>query len=154
MRKAISLLALVLLTACGSVSAGGSGALPADVGGLGQDCGQGGHLAEQISTDARSYSMGAPITVTLTATNTSAAPCASPFGCFQAIEVDSEAGTAVWQTPKVARPCPFLVRLLSPGETASAQVKVDAQLGAGVYSVTGPGKPLQDELGRSYFRVV
>jgi len=154
MTRAITVLALLLLTGCGSVGAGGgSGPLPSDVGGLGQDCGQGGHLAERISTDSRSYASGAIITVTLTATNTSSAACAAPFGCFPAVEVDNLAGTAVWRTPRVVRPCALLVRLLPPGESVSDAVKVDARLAAGVYSVTGPGKPLQDALGRSYFRV-
>ena len=150
------MLALLLLAACGSAGPGtgsGSGPLPSDIGGLGQDCGQGGHLAEQISTDSRAYPPGATITVTLTATNTSPAPCAYPFGCFPAIEVDNAAGASVWRTGRTVQPCAMLVRLMMPGESASAQVKVDTSLAPGVYSVTGPEKAARDALGRSYFRI-
>src|SRR5207248_3451264 len=138
MTRAITVLALLLLTGCGSVGAGGgSGPLPSDVGGLGQDCGQGGHLAERISTDSRSYASGAIITVTLTATNTSSAACAAPFGCFPAVEVDNLAGTAVWRTPRAVRPGAPRSRLLPPVEAAGTPGRVAAGRGAGASGVPG-----------------
>jgi hypothetical protein len=155
MTRALAVLAVLLLSACGSAvgTGAGSGSLPSDVGGLGVDCGQGGHLAERIGTDSRDYSPGQTITISLTATNTSSAACAYPFGCSPAVEVDNAAGVAAWRTGRVVQPCAMLVRLMMPGESASTEVKVDSALSPGVYSATGAGRPLQDQLGRSYFRV-
>jgi hypothetical protein len=144
-----------LLVACGSAT-GGTGCpsqLPHDAGGVGADCGTGGHLAERISTDSRTYAPGAPITVTVSVTNDSSSPCGAPTACPPVpVVIEDSAGHQVWATPQLGRPCPALARLLSPGESVSYPQTITTTLRSGAYSVTGT-KENAAAYGRSYFGV-
>ncbi len=149
-------LAAVLLGACGSASGAGCGyPLPADTIGLGQACGNAGHLSEQISTDLRTYSPGTVIVVTVNVTNTSAEGCAAPTACPPLrVVIEDANGKEAWTPPNVRQVCPALARLLQPGESVAYTVKTDGlTLPTGAYSVTGPQPETVAGYGRYYFTV-
>jgi hypothetical protein len=151
-----TVLAALLLAACGSATGGVPCAspLPADVAGGGQACSGSGRLAEMIKTDARSYSPGARIVITVTATNQSSGACAAPTACPPLpVAIYDSSGKQVWAPPQLGRPCPALVRLMSPGETVSYPVTVSGlTLGTGLYSVSGRTDQAA-AYGRAYFTV-
>jgi hypothetical protein len=158
MRIAVAFVAL-LLTACGSTSGiPCTSPLPADVAGQGIACGAGGHLAEGITPDKRTYRPGSPVVFTLTATNVSTEDCAAPAvsaGCPPLrLVVEDGNGAQVWATPNVpAIACPMLARLLRPGESASYPLTAAGlNLSTGVFSVSGQGKD-SGAYGRAYFSV-
>src|ERR1700694_1901732 len=148
--------AAALLVACGST--GGAGGCttspPADIAGQGQACGTAGHLSESISTDLRTYSPGAPIVITVTATNTSNEGCAAPTACPPLpVVIDDANGRQAWKTPNVPQVCAMMVPLLRPGESVSYAAKTDGlTLPVGTYSVTG-NQTTAAAYGRSYFAV-
>lgn len=155
MKQALALLSL-LLAACGSSSGTFSclASRPADVAGAGVACGGSGHLAERISTDLPNYTRGAPITITVTATNDSSVGCGAPTACppLAAVIVNAQ-GVQIWSTPNVRAACPALAILLSPGQSVSYPVTATGlDLPAGVYSTTGPPAQVA-AYGRSYFTV-
>jgi hypothetical protein len=155
MRIAVVIVAL-LLVACGSTAGTGCASpLPSDVGGLGTDCGTAGHLAERIATDLRTYSPGAPITITVTATNTSSEPCGAPTACPPLpVVVEDSSGRQVWSPPNLRQVCPALARLLLPGESVAYVAKTDGlSLPAGIYSTTGARPDTANAYGRTYFSV-
>ena len=154
MKLTIALFSL-LLAACGSASGAGCAAsLPPDVAGTGVACGGNGHLSERISTDLRRYAHGAPITITVTATNDSSVGCGAPTACppLAAVIVNAN-GVQIWSTPNVRLACPALAILLSPGQSVSYPVTAGGlDLPPGVYSTTGPPDQVT-AYGRSYFTV-
>lgn len=155
MRIAVAFTALVLV-ACGSnAGTGCASPLPSDVGGLGASCGTAGHLAERIATDLRTYSPGALITVTVTATNTSTEPCGAPTACPPLpVVIEDSSGKQVWSPPNLRQVCPALARLLLPGESVAYTAKTDGlSLPTGVYSTTGTRPDAVDAYGRTYFSV-
>jgi hypothetical protein len=148
--------AAALLVACGSTG-GASGCTtspPADAAGRGEACGTAGHLSERISTDLRSYSPGAPIVITVTATNTSNEGCAAPTACPPLpVAIDDANGRQAWTTPNLRQPCPAMARLLRPGESVTYTAKTDGlTLPVGTYSATG-NQSTAAAYGRSYFTV-
>jgi hypothetical protein len=154
MRTAFALAAL-LLAACGSTGADVCASpLPADVAGQGRACGAGGHLAERITTDQRTYTPGSAIVITVTATNDSKEGCAAPTACPPLrVVVDDGNGTQIWTTPNVRAVCPALARLLGPGESVSyPQTATGLNLPAGAFSVSGPAQDAA-AYGRSYFAI-
>lgn len=158
MRIAVTFFAF-LLAACGSTGgAPCTSSLPADVAGQGIACGVGGHLAEGITPDKRTYTPGSAVVFTLTATNVSSEDCAAPAvsaGCPPLrLVVEDGSGTQVWATPNgPAIACPMLARLLRPGESASYPLTAAGlNLPAGVFSVTGQAQDA-GAYGRSYFSV-
>jgi hypothetical protein len=155
MRIAIPFIAL-LLVACGSTAGTGCATpLPGDVGGLGTSCGTAGHLAERISTDLRTYSRGALITITVTATNTSSEGCAAPTACPPLpVAIEDANGRQVWAPPNLRQVCPAMARLLSPGESVAYTAKTDGlTLSTGTYSTTGTRPDTVNAYGRTYFSV-
>ena len=155
--RTTALLAVLFLAACGSATGGApcSTPPPADVAGQGQDCGAGGHLTESITTDARTYSPGAPITITVTATNSSTGECAALTACPPLdVRVYDAGGKQVWSSERPGVACPAMVRLLGPGESVSYPVTTSGvQLKVGVYSATGPRPDTVVQYGRAYFSV-
>ena len=155
MKISVTFIAL-LLVACGSTAGTGCvSPLPSDVGGLGASCATAGHLAERIATDLRTYSSGAPITITVTATNTSSEPCGAPTACPPLpVVIEDSSGRQVWSPPNLRQVCPALARLLLPGESVAYAAKTDGlTLATGVYSTTGTRPDTVDAYGRTYFSV-
>ena len=153
--KLILALLSILLAACGSTSGVGCAAsLPADVAGAGVACGGSGHLSERISTDLRHYTHGAPITITVTATNDSSVGCGAPTACppLAAVIINAN-GVQIWSTPNVRAACPALAILLSPGQSISYPVTASGlDLPPGAYSASGPPNQVT-AYGRTYFTV-
>jgi hypothetical protein len=148
--------AAALLVACGSTgAAGGCTTLSrADVLGQGEACGTTGHLSERIATDLRTYSPGAIVVITVTATNTSSEGCAAPTACPPLpVVIDDASGRQAWTTPNVRRPCPAMARLLMPGESVTYTARTDGlTLPVGTYSATG-NETSAAAYGRAYFTV-
>ncbi|MDQ6918372.1 MAG: hypothetical protein M3Z98_03325 [Candidatus Dormibacteraeota bacterium] len=148
--------AAAVLVACGSAQGSGCGSPPpTDIGGFGASCGNAGHLAEMIATDLRTYSPGAPISVTVTATNTGSEGCAAPTACPPLpVVIEDSNGRQVWSPPNVRQVCPAMARLLNPGESVSYVAKTEGlTLTTGSYSTTGARADLAAAYGRSYFTV-
>ena len=112
-------------------------------------------VAERIATDLPTYSPGAVISITVTATNTGSEGCAAPTACPPLpVAVEDANGKQVWSPPNLRQVCPAMVRLLAPGESVSYVAKTEGlNLATGVYSTTGARADLASGYGRSYFTV-
>lgn len=113
-------------------------------------------VTESLATNQTTYKPGEALAVTVTAVNTTPAPCAGAreLACGgPALVIQDASDKVVFTHRPPAAVCSMMIRLLQPGESMQTRLTLDVpNLAPGGYSLAAaPGLPYQ--LGRHYFRV-